>query len=428
MPARRPLKYDLAVIGTGMAGMAAALFAAHRGLKVVQVGHSGEVIFASGLVDVLGVHPLAEKKTWCDPWAGIRALGRDCPRHPYARLEIGAIKAAVGEFLDFLQGAGLAYRRHAGRNVEILTSMGTIKLTHAVPATMWPGATALKHKSPCLIIEFRGLKGFSARQIAQVQKTRWPDLRTARIEFPEMEGFSEVYTERMARALETERYRRKLAAAVKARLSGARTVGLPAVLGISNSRQVAADLARRIGAELFEIPGMPPSVPGLRLKEALEGSLPAIGVTLFGQQQVFDVAYRKGRGFKLGIGRTEVEQTVYSRAVVLASGRFIGGGLHAARDHIRETIFNLPVCQPADRRDWHRKDFLDPQGHPINRTGLAVDGLFRPLGKNNRPAYELLFAAGSILAHQDWIRTKCGSGLAIATAYAAVEAFLQTGG
>jgi glycerol-3-phosphate dehydrogenase subunit B len=32
-----------------------------------------------------------------------------------------------------------------------------------------------------------------------------------------------------------------------------------------------------------------------------------------------------------------------------------------------------------------------------------------------------LFAAGSILAHQDWMRMKCGSGLAIATAYAAVE-------
>ena len=31
-------------------------------------------------------------------------------------------------------------------------------------------------------------------------------------------------------------------------------------------------------------------------------------------------------------------------------------------------------------------------------------------------------AAGSILAHQDWKRQKCGSGLAIATAYGAVQA------
>jgi glycerol-3-phosphate dehydrogenase subunit B len=33
-----------------------------------------------------------------------------------------------------------------------------------------------------------------------------------------------------------------------------------------------------------------------------------------------------------------------------------------------------------------------------------------------------LFAAGSILAHQDWVREKCGSGLALASAYGAVRA------
>ena len=39
------------------------------------------------------------------------------------------------------------------------------------------------------------------------------------------------------------------------------------------------------------------------------------------------------------------------------------------------------------------------------------------------PAFENLFAAGSILAHPDWMRQKCGAGLAIATAYGAVKAF-----
>ena len=41
------------------------------------------------------------------------------------------------------------------------------------------------------------------------------------------------------------------------------------------------------------------------------------------------------------------------------------------------------------------------------------------------PAYKALFAAGSILAHNDWKRLKCGAGLAIATAYGAVNAFIQ---
>ncbi|MEJ2730435.1 MAG: hypothetical protein P8185_18365 [Deltaproteobacteria bacterium] len=42
-----------------------------------------------------------------------------------------------------------------------------------------------------------------------------------------------------------------------------------------------------------------------------------------------------------------------------------------------------------------------------------------------RPAFETLFAVGSILAHQDWMRMKCGAGLAIASAYAAVNSLLK---
>ncbi len=51
-----------------------------------------------------------------------------------------------------------------------------------------------------------------------------------------------------------------------------------------------------------------------------------------------------------------------------------------------------------------------------------MDDCFRPVGVNGRRVYPRLFAAGSILAHQDWVREKCGSGLAIASAYAAVRA------
>jgi glycerol-3-phosphate dehydrogenase subunit B len=100
----------------------------------------------------------------------------------------------------------------------------------------------------------------------------------------------------------------------------------------------------------------------------------------------------------------------------------MGKGLHADRGSIRETIFNLPVSQPPNRAFWHHKDLLDRNGHPINRAGLDIDDRFRPLDGQGQPFSDNLFAAGSILAHQDWMRQKCGSGLAIATAYSAVEA------
>ena len=55
----RQESYDVAVIGAGMAGMAAALFAAEQGLSCIQIGNGGGILFASGLLDLLGVHPVA---------------------------------------------------------------------------------------------------------------------------------------------------------------------------------------------------------------------------------------------------------------------------------------------------------------------------------------------------------------------------------
>jgi len=61
----------------------------------------------------------------------------------------------------------------------------------------------------------------------------------------------------------------------------------------------------------------------------------------------------------------------------------------------------------------------------LHRAGLETDDALRPLDGTGSVAYPDLFAAGSILAHQDWVREKCGSGLSISTAYAAVKAFVE---
>jgi glycerol-3-phosphate dehydrogenase subunit B len=425
MTASNSATFDLGIIGVGMTGMAAALFAASRGLTVLQVGSAGEILFASGLFDLLGVHPIEQKKIWRDPWAGIKALTRDLPRHPYARLKQEDIRAAFDELSAFLNAKGLIYKQHKRRNQEVVTSMGTTKLTYCLPLTMWNGAEAFRNKTPCLVIDFRGLKGFSARQIAQTLAGKWPDIRTLRVDFPGLETLSEVYPERLARALEVVQNRENLARAIRPYIKKARAVGLPPILGINHSQEVMTDLEDRIGAPLFEIPTMPPSVAGLRLKETFEQHLPSKGVHLISHKQVLKVRRAKAGIFVLEVGAAEKELTFRSKGLVLATGRFIGQGLHAGRQKIRETLLNLPVVQPKHRAQWHRLDFLDPRGHPINRAGLEVDAYFRPLNRKGAPAFENLFAAGSILAHHDWMRMKCGSGLAIATAYGAVNAFLK---
>ncbi|PQP33609.1 anaerobic glycerol-3-phosphate dehydrogenase subunit B, partial [Desulfobacteraceae bacterium SEEP-SAG9] len=70
MSASEFITCELTVIGTGMTGMAATLFAANRGVSTVQVGSTGEIIFASGVFDLMGVHPIADKHIWQNPWTG----------------------------------------------------------------------------------------------------------------------------------------------------------------------------------------------------------------------------------------------------------------------------------------------------------------------------------------------------------------------
>ncbi|MGD8344982.1 MAG: glycerol-3-phosphate dehydrogenase subunit GlpB [Desulfobacterales bacterium] len=421
----KSIECDVCVIGSGLAGMAAALFAAARGLRVAQMGHTGEIIFASGLLDLLGVHPASEKQTWNDPWAAIDALVEDKPNHPYARLKKADIKAAFDEILTFLEETGLTYHRNIDRNSGVLTSLGTIKSTYAVPHTMWDGVGALKEKSACLIVDIRGLKGFSAQQIVAALNTDWPGLRSARISFPDSDHLNEVYTEHMANTLLLPQNRAKLAQVIQPLVKESKIIGMPAILGLYRTQEVIGHLEELIGVPIFEIPTIPPSVPGLRLKEAFERGLRSKGVQYFSLTKALKVHQTAAGRFETHIGRNDVEHIIDSRAVILASGRFIGGGLFADRTQIRETVFGLPVHQPESRHDWHHRDFLDPRGHSINQAGLEIDDAFRPLDESGSPAYEALFAAGSILAHNDWKRLKCGAGLAIATAYGAVNAFMS---
>ncbi len=422
MPADpKRIKSDLVIVGAGIAGLSAALFAANRGIDTTLVGETGEILFASGLMDLLAIHPLADGRSWDDPWAALTALRRDRPDHPYARVPSPDIAAAFDALLGFLAAQDLPYRRRVSRNVEVPTTMGAVKRTYCVPETTWAGVRAMEEKAACLLVDFDQLRGFSARQIASALESRWPGLRTARLPFPG-KTFSQ-YAEQLALALEAPQNREALAGDVRACLGTARSVGLPAVLGLYRTRRIFEDLRQQIGVPLFEIPTLPPSVAGIRLRDAFHRGLVEKAVRLFPHHRVRSVRYEQNADFILDITAPDGEHRLHASALMLASGRFLGGGLRGDRSGIRETLLDLPVHQPRERADWHRQDFLDPRGHPVNAAGLEVDDRFRPLGRGGEPAHERLFAAGSVLAHQNWIRSKCGVGLSVATAYAAVKAY-----
>ena len=412
--------FDLAVIGAGLAGSAAAVFAANRGLSTIICGDTGQSYFASGLFDLLGAHPADADRFLQDPWEGIAALRCDCPEHPYARISPTAIKTAVADWLGQLKACGLTYRTLAERNVLVLTAAGTLKPTYAVPHTMWPGVEALAEGKSALVAGFEGLREFSARQIAAVAFRVWPGLKPAHLIFPDGRSRADRIPEAMAMALARSEVRQRLAEDLLQAAGDAEVVGLPAVLGRDPDGRWWKDLEARIGRPVFEIPTLPPSVPALRLREVLTDKMRRDGVDLAVPGRVQHVSIENNR-FQFDLETPRGQRRVAAACLVLATGRFLGGGLAADRQRIKETLLDLPVIQPDDRRSWHRKRFFDPTGHPINRCGLGVDDHFRPLGKNGRIIHPRLAAVGTILSGQDWARSKCGSGLAVVSAWAAVN-------
>ncbi|MBN2157793.1 MAG: glycerol-3-phosphate dehydrogenase subunit GlpB [Spirochaetes bacterium] len=417
--------FDVMVIGSGIAGMAASLFAVDRKLSTVQAGSAGGTLFTSGLLDLISVYPIEEKKMWADPWEAIAALRNDESLHPYARISNDEIQSAFDEIISFLNSRGMKFRCERNRNLKIITSMGTVKYSYCVPESMWHGVEALEKRAPCCIVDFRGLKEFSARQIAATLHETWPDIRPFRVPFPGMEQRNEVHAAHLARALELSETRIALASEIKPAIGDARYVGFPAVLGIRRTPVIQAHLEKILGLPVFEIPMMPASVPGFRLKEIFDTELPLKGLLRLIDKRVDSVTRAENGNFLLNIGGEEQPQLIKARTVILASGRFMGKGLLSDRKGIYEPLFNLPLSQPSGRHAWHHEQFLNPAGHPINSAGVEVDDSFRPVDGTGRVIHENLYAAGSILAHQDWMRMKSGSGVAISTAYAAVNAIMR---
>ena len=412
----RRYRCQLAVIGTGLAGFAASLFAMDRGIATAQVGNTGSIAYTSGYLDLLGYQG---NQLLDSPWSGLERLREEEPQHPLSRIDDESIRTAFGRFTAALSEMGVGYSAPGTHNLQALTPVGTLKPTFCVPRTMLAGIGA-GVDGKALIVDFEGLEGFSARQLVVNLQRRRPLLRSTRLAFPGPKAAGQLYPEVMARELEVPAQRERLAERIKAALGDAAMVGVPAIMGVHAPDRVHAELQRLVGVPVFEIPTMPPAVPGIRLREMFEQRCPERGLTLVPQQKVQRLELHRD-GVILHLRDNYGAVVIEAQAGLLATGRFLSGGLKADRQGIRETLLDIPVSQPGGRAGWFRDDYFDPRGHQVNRAGLEVDAQFRPLGRDGEPFSERLFAAGILLAGQDWARQRCGAGVAIATAYRAVQ-------
>lgn len=118
---------DVLVVGSGMAGLVAALAAADQGrsVRLLTTG-MGSLAISGGSVDFLGY---ADGRFAADPWQGLAMLPED---HPYSLLGAESVRSAFQFFADVMEGQHWPMRPALSqdgtpRNTQLPTIMGTRK-------------------------------------------------------------------------------------------------------------------------------------------------------------------------------------------------------------------------------------------------------------------------------------------------------------
>lgn len=407
---------DVLVIGGGVAGVAAALAAREHGDRVRLLSHKESTLrHASGLVDVLGY---VDGQLVAEPLTALNRLPED---HPYQVVGREAVEAGLALFDD---AVGDCYAgAHINRNALVPTHGGTVKPTARYPASVEAGLAS--DRRDALLVGFETLPDLDAPlAAAHLSNAGVPfETRGVTVQFPGNLRADATVT-RYAHLLDRddnvgERLgaRAALAETAKEHLHGEERVGFPAVLGDDQAGEVRAELSDALGADVFEVPMGPPSLPGLRLADQLYDALQAAGVRVATGNPVVDFDTDGDRVKRVYVDRTGQRTPYTADQFVLATGGLVGKGIDTDRERVREPVFDLHVPHPADRYDWFADDAFG--NHPFARFGVVVDEACRPLDDSGDRAYRNLQAAGGVVGGADFAAEKCGSGVSLATGYVA---------
>lgn len=410
------MAYDVIVIGAGLSGLLGGLRLAKAGRRVLLLakGH-GTTHWANGAI---GVSREAE------PLAGFARLAVDRD-HPYARVDLATLTAATERLRALCAAADYPLVGALDRNTLLPTAVGATLPATLYPATMAAGALVPgQDAGPLLIAGFRQLRDFFPPFAAANLRAAGYDARAVWLDLPPTKRRLEFTSTVLAELFEDAVFRTAVGQQLRATCGDATRIGLPAVLGARAAHRVVGELSALAGAPVFEIPTLPPSVPGIRLYDILARAFQRAG----GRLQIGSWVIRAEiMGRRVIAVRTEAaarEARYVADAYLLATGGVAGGGLRT--DHtgaIVETAFGLPVRAPATRADWFGPRFSGEQ--PIHHAGIATDAALRPLDAAGAPFYDNVVVAGAALGGADLLRERSYEGVALATGWHAAATLLE---
>lgn len=422
---RRAAGTDVIVIGAGLAGLMAAVQAVRAGARVRLIANGwGQQIVAPGWISVCD-------RADNDVIAEVRGYAAIHPDHPYALAEDDAMVRGIQAFREVVHQIGLPYdmREKDGHNLRLMTALGAIQRPMLAPRGIASGdLTGVS--GPVLLVGFTGWRDFYPDLAVENLRAAGVEARAIRIDLPPHESSTwDLWPGDLARLFDGADFRAAVSSRVRPHVKDAVKVGFPAVLGLENYSDALHDLSEQIGVPVFEIPTLPPSTAGVRLSNGLRRWLLRRRARVQVGHPVVRGATANGRCTHVEVGALGHANPFYADQFILATGGLYNGGiLSDETGRLWEPLFDLPVATPPGdgRTGWYGERLLQARGHPIHRlAGLRVNKRLQPLDQDGSPVLENVYAVGHMLAGFNPLTDGCAEGIALATAYKAVQSALQ---
>lgn len=398
---------DVVVIGAGLAGLVAAWQAISAGATVTVLTKGwGALVWHAGTIDVFGAETGEDDR----PSVALRELVIRRPRHPYALVGQGKLAAALDAIAALAADARYPLEGSLEANLTLPSGLGAARRTCLAPTTMTAGD--LRRPDPVVVVGFRRFPDFFPDLVAANLEAIGVPARAVNLDLDSLRGRKLITATVLAELFEDAEFRRHVAKAV-GDVGGAR-VGFPAVLGRQLAPEVVAELSQLLGGEAFEIPTLPPSIPGLRLQGILRRAILSAGGRIVDSAEAIELNEKDGYLEVITVAAARTARHL-ARAAVLATGGLLGGGIVGeASGELVEVVVGLPVEGPRSREEWFAHDGDE---HPVMAAGIATDA---DLAARSGP--DGVFVAGGLLAGADPIREGSLEGIAASTGYVAGRA------
>ena len=408
---RSELHFDAVVIGAGTAGLVAGTRLAQEGARVCVLAKG---VGSTHLAPGDDRRARLRARPGRGPGPALEQLIAARPDHPYALIGAEVVGDALSWFAQIVPSGplpGYVYVGSLEHNQLLPTAVGALRPSALVPETMADGEVsrlqrvcivgtpALRDFHPSLCAANLERAGIEARAVSLDLKLERADMNTLGL----------------ARHFDDANWRRQFCAELSLTLRSDEDVGLPAMLGLRDPHAVLADVEHRLGRRVFEIPTLPPSVPGMRLYEILRSALRAAGGRLVLGARWCPLTATATASPRCR--RTPPATTSLRGAVVRARLRRLCLRRRSSSTRTGSPTSACSACRcaasppRASRASW--VGYLDEQ--PIARVGVAVDSDLRAEGAEN-----VLVAGAALPGAIPW-REGSGEGIALASGYRAAQ-------